>query len=364
MTSKGDPKGGGGARSLAELHALGVMKRMPSSMSLDSTEPVRLPSVEAPSLEGLTVALEAPEPLTEEELVDRFESLRRAHAERRERKAGEAVALEDEVLLDVLGFADGRLLPFSARENWWADVVPDPLLPGFFESLVGAVVGQSFGIELKLPDTHPAEALRGHTARFLVDVKAARELKLLAEDSPELLKRLGGATLTDVLQRLAEELARERVEEMERLARERVLDLLVERARVDLPPALVDEEIRRQWAEAERPLLVHKDFQPDELQEALDGWLKDPLTRAAAEWRLNLALVLRAIAMRDGVRPERSDTEAVADDLAALAGVSLQELGHTVRADPALERRFQDLALHLATIDHVLKRVKLTPPAA
>ncbi len=363
MQSKDDPKGGG-ARSLAELHALGIMKRMPSSLALDSTEPVRLPAVEAPSLEGLTVAVAAPGPITEEDLVERFEALRRQHADRRERKAGEAVGPGDEVLLDVLGFAGGRLLPFSSREDWWAHVAPDPLLPGFFENLPGATVGQSFGIELVLPDTYPAEALRGHTARFLLEVRAARELTLLAEDSPELLKRLGLGTLTDVMHQLGAALAQERARDADRLTRERVLDALLARAQVRLAPALVDEELRRQWAEAERPMLIRRDFQPDELQEALDGWLKDPLTRSDAQWRLSLALVLRAIATRDGVQLDRKATEALADELAALAGVSRQELGLAAKEDPVLARRLHDLALHLATIDHVMGRGTLTPPAS
>ncbi|MCY1016655.1 peptidylprolyl isomerase [Pyxidicoccus sp. MSG2] len=362
MTTKDDPKGGG-ARSLAELHALGIMKRMPAAFSLDSTEPVDIPTVTAPSLEGLTVALVPPAPLTEQDVLDRFDALRRQYADRRVRKPGEDVGVGDEVLLDVLGFANGRLLPFSTREDWRTHVIADPVLPGFFEALAGAKVGQSFGIELKLPDTWPVESLRGQTARFLLDVKAAQELKLLADDSPELLKRLRMASLTDVMRHLGEELARERTEEMDRLTQERVMDVLVERTQVSLSTALVNEEIRRRWAETERPILARKAFQPDELQEALEGWQRDSLTRADAVRRLTLALALRAIATRDGVQPEKKATDALINDLAGLSGVSRQDLGKTVKEDAALARRLYDLALHLATVDHVMKKVKLTAPA-
>ncbi|TQF10787.1 peptidylprolyl isomerase [Myxococcus llanfairpwllgwyngyllgogerychwyrndrobwllllantysiliogogogochensis] len=361
MTSQNDPKGGG-ARSLAELHALGIMKRMPASLSLGSTEPVSLPTVQAPSLEGLTVAVVAPGPIDEQSLVERFDSLRRQHADRRERLAGEAVGPDDEVLLDVLGFADGRLIPYSARENWRAEVAPDALLPGFFEALVGAKVGQSFGIELKLPDTYVVESLRGVTARFLLDVKAASELKLLEDDSPELLKRLGLGTLTDVMAHLGDTLARERTEEMDRLTQERVLDEVVSRTKVTLTPALVDEEIRRRWAETERPMLIRKDFQPNELQEALEGWLREPLTRADTERRLTLALALRAIAARDHVKLAKGAVDALVADLAGLSGVSRQDLIRAMKEDTLLAKRVEDLALHFATIDSVMRRVSLTPP--
>ncbi|WP_426749196.1 peptidylprolyl isomerase [Myxococcus sp. Y35] len=365
MTTHDDSQGGRkNARSLAELHALGVMKRMPAALQLDPTEPTQLPSVEAPSLEGLSVARVPPAPLTEQDLVERFDALRRQHADARERQPGEAVALEDEVLLDVLGFANNRLMPFSARENWWVRVSEDPVLPGFFEALAGAKVGQSFGIELTLPDTYPVEALRGQQARFLIEVKAARELKLLEDDSPELLSRLGLGSITDVMRKLGDALAQERAEEAERLTRERVMDLLVERTPVELPSALVDEEVRRRWAEAERPILQHKDFQPDELQEALEGWLNDPLTRADAVYRLTLALALRAIAERDGIQPDRAATEAMLEDLAGFTGTSREELGRAVKEDAALARRLYEMALRTSVVDHVMKKVTLTPAAA
>ncbi|ATB45626.1 trigger factor [Corallococcus macrosporus] len=365
MTTHDDSQGGRkNARSLAELHALGIMKKMPAALQLDSTEPVELPKVEAPSLEGLSVAQLAPAPLTEEELVERFDALRREHADVRERQPGEEVALEDDVLLDVLGFANNRLMPFSARENWWARVAADPVLPGFFEALVGAKVGQSFGIELTLPDTYPVEALRGQQARFLLEVKAAKALKLLEDDAPELLARLGAGSITDVMRRLGDELAQERNAEVDRLTRERVMDVLVERTPVELPSSLVDEELRRRWAEAERPILQRKDFQPDELQEALEGWLNDPLTRADAVYRLTLGLALRAIAERDGIQPDRTATEAMLADLADFTGVSREALGVAVKEDAALARRLYEMALRFSTIDHVMKKVTLTPPAA
>ncbi len=141
------------------------------------------------------------------------------------------------------------------------------------------------------------------------------------------------------------------------------MDVLVERAQVEMPTVLVDEEIRRRWAETERPILARKSFQPDELQEALEGWLGDPLTRADAARRLTLALVLRAIAARDNVQPDKKATDALIDDLASLSGVSRAELGKAVKEDGALARRLYDLALHLATVDHVMKKVKLTAPA-
>ncbi|GHG68314.1 peptidylprolyl isomerase [Comamonas sp. JC664] len=365
MTTHDESQGGrNNARPLAELHALGIMKKMPAALQLDSTEPVDLPTVTAPSLEGISVAQVAPAPLTEQDLVERFDALRRKHADLRERQPGEEVALEDDVLLDVLGYANERLIPYSAKESWWARVAADPVVPGFFEALVGAKVGQSFVIELTLPEHYPVEALRGQAARFLLEVKAARELKVLDDDAPELLSRLGMGSITDVMRKLGDELAQERLAEADRLTQERVMDVLVERTPVELSAALLDEEIRRRWADSERPILLRKDFQQDELQAALEGWQGDPLTRMDAAYRITLALALRAIAERDGVQPDRAATEAMLTDLASFTGVSREEMGRTVKEDAALARRLFEMALRTSIIDHVMKQVTLTPAAA
>ncbi len=344
-----------------DVQVLGLLNKIPAALALDNF-PVKLPAVQAPSLEGLTAQL-SPRPITRDDLLERLAELVRQHAQRRMRVDGEAVAMGDEVVLDTLGSVRGRLLPFSIRENWTVLVHPDPLLPAFFEALVGRTVGLSVDIALTLPPDYPAAALRGEQARFLVDVKEARELVLPDPQSPEFLAAVGrGATLTELMRNLGDELAQERNDEAEREAREHVLDVLVERARVEVSPALVDEEIRRRWMEAERPILERKDFEADELQQALDAWLKDPLTRADAERRLKVSLVLAAIAKRDQLQPQREALDAIVGLLTGPAKLPREQLKQVLQSDPEAQERLANVMMQLAAIDHVMSKVKLTAP--
>ncbi len=342
-----------------DVHVLGLLNKIPAALALDNA-PVKLPEVQAPSLEGLTAQL-SPRPITQDELLERLADLVRNHAQRRMRADGEQVAMGDEVVLDTVGYARGRLLPFSVRESWSVLVNPDPLLPGFFEALVGRQVGLSVDIALTLPPNYPAEALRGASARFLVDVKEARELALPDPQSPEFIASLGrGATLAEVLRHLGDELATEHADEAEREAREQVLDVLVERAGVEVPPALVDEEIRRRWVEAERPILQRKAFEADELQQALEGWLQDPLTRADATRRLKVSLVLAAIARRDQLQPRREALDAIVGLLTGPAKLPREELKKVLQSDAAARERVANVMMQLAAIDHVMSKVKRT----
>jgi trigger factor len=141
-----------------------------------------------------------------------------------------------------------------------------------------------------------------------------------------------------------------------------VLDVLVERARVEVSPALVDEEIRRRWMEAERPILERKDFEADELQQALDAWLKDPLTRADAERRLKVSLVLAAIAKRDQLQPQREALDAIVGLLTGPAKLPREQLKQVLQSDPEAQERLANVMMQLAAIDHVMSKVKLTAP--
>jgi trigger factor len=239
------------------------------------------------------------------------------------------------------------------------------MLPGFFEALVGRQVGLSVEIPLTLPQDYPVEPLRGASARFLVDVREARELTLPDPQSPQFIASLGrGATLTEVLQKLGDELANERTDEAMREAREHVLDVLVERAKVAVPRELVDEEIRRRWTEAERPILMRKAFEPDELIQALDAWQQDPLTRADAARRLRIGVVLAAIARRDQIQPRREDLDTIAGLLMGPAKLTRAQLKQALENDPTAQERLANVMMQLAMIDHVMSKVKLTAAPA
>jgi trigger factor len=348
-------------RSLGDLQGLLLLKRAPGMQALEGPAAVTLPAATAPSQEGLRVEAIPPAPVTEEDLLERLEALVQERAPCRERAPGEEVALGDEVLLDVMGYAHGALIPFSVRVDWRVMVAEDPLLPGFFESLVGAQVGLSMDVELQLPDTYAVEALRGATARFLVDVKAAYEPQPLDFESPELLPRLGlGATLEEAMQHIAEALTDEREAEARHTLLKRVLDALVERTEVDIPERLVDEEIRLRWLELEQPVLASKSFTAEEMEEAWQGWRQDPLTRLEAEWRLRAAVALRAICVRDGIQPDPEDVETLGGAIAEAAGIPLQGVEPLLRSRPGLAERFTHLVLHTAALDHVMSQVELT----
>ncbi|CAM4487902.1 peptidylprolyl isomerase [Corallococcus exiguus] len=319
-----------------------------------------LPQVKAPSLENLNIRVPQGEDLTEEDLLERFHELARAKAQVRERAEGEALAMGDDVRLDILGYANGRLIPLSTRMGYWMELAPQVMLPGFAEVIAEASVGDSVEVGLVLPDNYPADQLRGMPARFLVDVRGAREVSMPDTESDAFLQQLGrGSTHEEVMSSIVEEMESEMADMLWVDARNRVLDEIVARADVTVPKALVDEEIRRRWKQAEGEVLAQKFFSLEEQQEALDGWLHHPGIRDDVERRLKIALVLRAIAQRDKLQLTPQVTLELLKESSEPFGITEAQLRESM-LDPAASAQMTDVAWHLLAVEHVMTQAKVT----
>jgi trigger factor len=318
-----------------------------------------LPPVEAPSLEGLEVTVPA-EKVTVEELEERFAELRRQHAEVRPRDLGEPIALGDEVLVDVVGHCNERMIPFSARVDAWLEMAPEPSLPGFFEALAGVPVGSCVDVELTVPDDHPIPEFRGAPALFRVDIKAAREVRLPEPENPEFLAALGmGANLDEVMETLALEVANELEGRLRIKAENLVLDAVAARTNVQVPPALVDEEIHRRWLFAEGSGLQERGLSKEELDEAFAGWKAHPEIRAEVEWRLRIGLALGAIVKRDGLQPTPEFAAEVVDEVAATSEVTREEILDLVKSDKQVAAKLAALAQHQYAVQYVFEKAKV-----
>ena len=321
---------------------------------------VSLPPVEAPSLEGLSITVPAPEAFTEKEVRERFLDLARPLAREMPRAPEEPIALGDEVLLNMAGYTEGRLIPFSVRTDAWVAVKRDPLLPGLYEALVGQKPLAGLVVELTLPEDYLVESLRGVNARFVLQVQAARWVAWPDMEAPEFLEAFGrGATLAEATQRVIEEMTREAGEVLLAQGRQLVLMEVARRTQVEIPSELVDEEIRRRWAAAEAPSVAALEFSDAEQEESLNTWLADEATRQEVELRLRIALALGAIVKRDKLVLTPEFVQGLLRQEAEAQGLSVHEVADGLRDSPAHQARIEQLGWHLLAVEHVMKHAKL-----
>ncbi|MFZ9886812.1 MAG: peptidylprolyl isomerase [Myxococcota bacterium] len=342
--------------SARETQMRGHLLAQPATAAL-THEPVLLPAVRAPSLEGLVIRLPPLAPLTPEEVHARYVELARSASPRRERQPGERVAAGDDVRVDLLGYSDGRLIPFSLREDVTLTAAPIPALPAFGEALVGLEVGKSAVIDLELPGDYPVAELRGRPARFLLDVHAATEVTLLPLESAALCAALcRGERLHDIMEQIATELIAEREEERLAEAEQRVLDELAMRLEVELPDRLIDEELRRRWAEQERKVALRKGFSQEEQDESLAGWKSDPATREEVRRQLRASLALKAIVDEQRLSLSAESLELLIAPTATLLGIDEKEVSAVLRQSSGNADLIADTALRLLAIEYIMAR--------
>lgn len=323
-----------------------------------------LPVVEAPSLSGLVVEVSAPPEITREALLARYEAFVRQASPRRPRAGGEKVGAGDEVLIDVVGTAGGHVLPLSAHQGLWVEALPNPPLAAFGPSLVGLTVGARSRVDLMLPFDYPVVALRGEIATFDVEVRAATEVRTLDPSAPDFIPTLNrGETLDQVMRSLLDEMQAEAAQSLRQQVLDKALDLLRERAPIEIPTALLDEELWRRWAAHEGPLLLARGLDEDELHRAQDAWVQHPGLRADAARRLHISLVLGAIALRDGIAPTHENIAPYLEAVASEMGLTLDQAREALRQDPGQAAVVLQQIHHLLVVDHVLARVEVRKSA-
>jgi trigger factor len=314
---------------------------------------------EAPSLEDLRATVPPPPRVRKEDVIARVEQYRRELGAITPLARGEKVARGDEVMLDVVAYAEGKILPFASEVGKKMELKPDPELPGFAEGVEGMAVGSVKKIELRLPPTWADASLKLAPATFEVELRAARRVKPASVTDPAFLAKLGGGTITDVGKRVAVQLEQERRAEAEGRGVKEVLTKLAGRVSYKVPPEDVDAEIRSRWEQVEGKLLAQRKVPEGLRKKALEAWLTRTRLREEVALELKVSLVLLAVGEREGitVKPDALLQEAAP----VLGGMGLTEekAKQQLEKDPRFRSVLTEKVKRFKAVQAVMSRAKV-----
>jgi trigger factor len=116
-------------------------------------------------------------------------------------------------------------------------------MPEFTENLRGASVGDERTFDVHYPEDAQDKRLAGKTFSYAVKVHAIKR-KTLPELNDEFVKQFGEfASVDDFRQKVREQMEEERRHEAERLAKDKLVDDLINRNEFEVPEALVEQQI-------------------------------------------------------------------------------------------------------------------------
>ena len=230
---------------------------------------------------------------------------------RKQRRGWQAVTRaakqDDRVTMDFTGSLDGKDFPGNTAKDYAVVLGSGTLIAAFEEKLVGLKAGQESGFDVEFPKDYRAQDLAGKRVHFDVKVKEVAEAKL-PEIDEEFFKSFG--VQTGGMQAFREEVKSTMRREVEQAIKERVklqvMDALLAANPMDLPKALIDEEIARIKEQT-------RDFNPSakDVEEA-EKIMEDKIRR-----RVALGLIIAEIIKKNQFKAAPDKVRAAVDVVAA-----------------------------------------------
>ena len=349
------------AASEANLRVAGTPRIEPKpeapegQMLFDATFEV-YPEVVIRDLEGVEVERVSSE-VTDAAVERTLEILRKQRRTFAQRPQAEGAAEGDRVTIDFEGKIDGE--PFSGgKASDFAFVIGEgQMLEQFDKGVRGMKVGQSKTFPLKFPDDYQGRDVAGKEADFMVTMKKI-EAGVLPDVDDAFAKTLGiqEGTVAGLRQDIRRNLERELKFRLQARNKAAVMDALQASATLELPRALVADEVERMIEAAREDLKKRGVKDPSAVQ------LPSELFQAQAERRVRLGLVVAELVRSAGLRAKPEQLQRHIEELSQ----SYEKPAEVMRyylTDRQRMAEVEAVVIENNVTEHVLSRAKVMDKA-
>lgn len=264
----------------------------------------------------------------------------------------------DTVNLNYAGTVDGVAFDGGTAENQTLKIGSHQFIPGFEEQMVGMCVAEERDLNVTFPEQYHAENLAGKAAVFHVKVNSISKTTLPELDDEFAADVSDFSTFAEYRESIVKEL-NEQAEKNNRIAAENaVVEQAVANAQVEIPEAMVREQIAYMMRDMEMRMayqgLRMEDFLKytnqtrEQVEQSYHG---------QAEQRVKMEVVLEAIRKAENVEPTEEEIDKQIVEQAERMGRPVdevkKELTEEQRAymkDNAAVQKTVDLMMATATV--------------
>jgi len=349
-----------------------VQKTFPEAMEQQNIKPVSMPKVENGMLEkgrefSYTVAIEIKPAIdikdytglkierlrpeaTDEDVAEELERYRTSYAEMRD-VTGRATRMDDNVTFDMEGFIGDEPYLGGKKTDYFLELGRNMLLPGFDEQLAGLNPGDTKKFSLAIAADYGDAQVAGKTIAFTVELKTIKE-KIKPELSDDFAREVGEYQSLDALKdTVRASIGDRKKKHSENNVREQIFAALIERNPFPVPPGMVEMQAQNMVRDVQRM------FQQQGLDIRALGQSPEQLLehyRTSAERQVRSALLLDALAEKEGITAEDADFEKQYAELAAMYNEKAETLKTKISQDriehQVMERKVIDFILGAADI--------------
>ncbi len=270
-----------------------------------------MPEIKLPNYKNLKVKKEEAK-LTKKDIKQGLDSLKKRMADY-EDKDGKAEK-GDWVEVSFEGKLKGAKVDQLSSQNHPFVIGQGGFIDGFEDQIEGMKKGEKKSFKLKLPKDHPDKEMAGKEVEFEVEINGVKKVKEASLD--EVAKKMGAKDKEDLEVKFKEAQEKQMETEIEKKYEQDLIAKLVDKAKFELPEALVEQEYSRISQEQESQLAQQgmtkeqyfKKFKIDEKD--YEKKLKE-----SAEQNVKVALVLNQLAKEEDVKPTDKDIKAKTESM-------------------------------------------------
>ncbi|WJG08502.1 trigger factor [Aliiglaciecola sp. LCG003] len=290
--------------------------------------------------------------ITDKDLADMLDTLRKQHASWKEvkRKAKK----DDRVTISFVGTIDGEEFEGGKAEDFPLELGKDRMIPGFEKPLVGAKKGDEVVSDVTFPEDYHAENLKGKDAQFTITVSKVEGLELPKVDE-EFAKTFGieDGDVEALNVEVRKNMQRELDQTLKAKLKEDVIAGLLESNTLDLPAALVEQEVNALREQAKQRFQQQSGGKVDNMPE-----LPADLFEENAKRRVSIGLILGEIIKNNDIKVDDAKVEQLIETTAS-AYEDPQEVIDYYKSNNELLQQIQNVALEEQAVEWVVSQAKV-----
>ena len=259
-----------------------------------------------------------------------------------------AVEKGDMIKLNFEGFVDGTPFEGGKAEDYSLTIGSGSFIPGFEDQLIGAKIGEEVEVNVTFPEEYHAAELKGKPAVFKCKVNEIK-VKELPEADDEFAKDVSEFdTLAEYKDDIRAKLLEKKTADAKREKQNKTVAKAVENATMEIPEAMITEQVRRMDDDFARRL-QSQGLSMDQYMQ-FTGLTMDALAqqmRPEALKRIQNSLVLEAIAKAENIEVSDEKVNEEIEKMAAAYKMEADKLKELI-GDAEKEQMKSDLAIQAA----------------
>jgi trigger factor len=307
------------------------------------------PEIEVGGLENIEVdrLTSSIEEADLEKMIDTLREQRLVYAE-----VDRAAAEKDQLNLDFEGFLGDE--PFEGGKAEGTDLVlgSGSMVPGFEDGLAGLKAGEEKDLNLTFPENYQATNLAGQEVLFKIKVNkvSGPELPELNDEFFEQFDVKEGG-VEAFRKEVTNNMKRELDSAIKAKIKDQVMDGLGDNNEVDLPQALIDQEVNRMRQEAVQQFGGGAQFDP--------SMLPAEMFSEQAQKRVKLGLIVSAIVDKNSLEANADKVREAIEEMASTYQEPEEVINYYYSNEQQLSQ-IQNMVLEGQIVDFVLESAKVT----